>query len=62
MLGRRRAASTCRPSATTLTARSAKNSYGGTAASSAGQDVVNAKFDTGFPPTARKYEVVLVNA
>jgi tRNA A-37 threonylcarbamoyl transferase component Bud32 len=24
-----------------------------------GRDVVNAKFDTGFPPTARKYEVVL---
>jgi hypothetical protein len=29
----------------------------GTAASSAGQDVVNAKFDIGFLPTARKYEV-----
>jgi predicted RNA polymerase sigma factor len=27
-------------------------SYGGTAASSTGQDVVNAKFHTGFPPTA----------
>jgi hypothetical protein len=40
----------------------AARSYGGTAASSAGQDVVNAKFDTGFPPIARKYEVVLVNA
>jgi hypothetical protein len=24
--------------------------------------VVNAKFDTGFPPTATQYEVVLVNA
>ena len=35
-------------------------SYSGTAASS-GQDVVNAKFHTGFPPTARKYEVILVN-
>jgi hypothetical protein len=23
--------------------------------------VVNAKFDTGFPPTAEEYEVVLVN-
>jgi hypothetical protein len=40
----------------------AARSYGGTAASSAGQDVDNAKFDTSFPPTARKYEVVLVNA
>jgi hypothetical protein len=39
----------------------AARSYGGTTASSAGRDVVNAKFDTGFPPTARKYEVVLVN-
>jgi hypothetical protein len=37
-------------------------SYGDNAASSAGQDVVNAKFDIGFPPTARRYEVVLVNA
>jgi hypothetical protein len=36
-------------------------SYAGTAASSAGQDVVNAKFDIGFPPTACQYEVVLVN-
>ena len=36
-------------------------SFGGTAASSAGQDVVNAKFDTGFPPTARKNAAVLVN-
>jgi hypothetical protein len=33
-------------------------SFGGTAASSAGQDVVNAKFDIGFRPTARKYERV----
>jgi hypothetical protein len=40
----------------------AARSYGGTTASSAGQEVVNAKFDTGFPPTTRKYEVVLVNA
>ena len=23
--------------------------------------VVNAKFDTGFPPTAKQYEVVVVN-
>jgi hypothetical protein len=37
-------------------------SYGDTAASSAGQDVVNAKFDIGVPPTVRTYEVVLVNA
>jgi hypothetical protein len=36
--------------------------YGGSAAYSAGQDVVNAKFDTGFPPTARQHEMVLVNA
>jgi len=33
-------------------------SYGGTAASSAGQDVVDAKFDIGFRPTARRYERV----
>jgi len=32
----------------------AARSYGDTAASSAVLDVVNAKFDTGFPPTARK--------
>jgi len=33
-------------------------SFGGTAASSAGQDVVNAKLDIGFRPTARRYERV----
>ena len=34
-------------------------SCGGTAASS-GQDVVNAKFHTGIPPTADQSEMVLV--
>jgi hypothetical protein len=37
-------------------------SYGGTAASSAGQNVASVKFDIGLPPMPERNGVVLVNA